>query len=301
MSSATVRLLSRAEIDTTQWDRCVAAAENGTIYARSWYLDCIAHHWSGIIIGEYEAVFPLPWNRKYGISYVYPPPFSQQLGLISADVQLETYLPDVLALAKKHFRFGEYLLNYRNNGGKDKNNFILHLVGHAEMKKNYSSALRYDLRKAESSKVNYQETKDPTELIALYRRLYGDKLANVTSDTYRSLKELCSKAAERGQLVIREMRTNEGALSGGLICMKDDRRLYLILSAVKEEGRRNKCNHLVTDRLIQEFAGTGLILDFEGSDIEGIAHFYKSFGAINQPYSFIKWNQLPWPISLLKR
>jgi hypothetical protein len=300
MSTDTVRLLSRAEIDTTQWDRCVAAAENGSIYARSWYLDSIAHHWSGIIVGEYQAVFPIPWNRKYGISYVFPPPFSQQLGLISADVQLEAYLPDVLGLTKKHFRFGEYLLNYRNNGGKDKNNFILPLFDHAEMQKNYASALRYDLKKAESSNLKYQESNDASELLALYRRLYGDRLPNVTSATYQSLMELCTKAAERGQLVIREMRTNEGALSGGLICLKDNRRLYLILSAVTDEGRRNKCNHLVTDLLIQEFAGSGLILDFEGSDLEGVAHFYKSFGAVNQPYSFIRWNNLPWPVKLLK-
>jgi len=44
-----------------------------------------------------------------------------------------------------------------------------------------------------------------------------------------------------------------------------------------------------------------LIFDFEGSDIKGIADFYKKFGTINQPYPFIKWNNLPAIVKFLKK
>jgi hypothetical protein len=43
-----------------------------------------------------------------------------------------------------------------------------------------------------------------------------------------------------------------------------------------------------------------MILDFEGSDHPGIAHFYENFGSINQPYFFYRHNRLPWPLRLLK-
>jgi hypothetical protein len=43
------------------------------------------------------------------------------------------------------------------------------------------------------------------------------------------------------------------------------------------------------------------MLDFEGSDIPGIADFYKGFGGLDEPYYFCKWNQLPWFYRIFKK
>ena len=45
---------------------------------------------------------------------------------------------------------------------------------------------------------------------------------------------------------------------------------------------------MIINELIKENAGKDILLDFEGSQIEGIARFYKGFGAINQPYYVLK-------------
>jgi hypothetical protein len=45
---------------------------------------------------------------------------------------------------------------------------------------------------------------------------------------------------------------------------------------------------LLIDELIRQNAEKKIILDFEGSQIEGIARFYKGFGAENQPYFMVK-------------
>jgi hypothetical protein len=50
-----------------------------------------------------------------------------------------------------------------------------------------------------------------------------------------------------------------------------------------------------------EYAGTNYILDFEGSDIEGIANFYQQFGSIPQPYYSLSYNHLPWLLRLVKK
>ena len=42
------------------------------------------------------------------------------------------------------------------------------------------------------------------------------------------------------------------------------------------------------------------IFDFEGSNIEGVARFYKGFGAVKKIYSTIKVNKLPYFIKWLK-
>jgi len=44
-----------------------------------------------------------------------------------------------------------------------------------------------------------------------------------------------------------------------------------------------------------------LTLDFEGSDVKGIAEFYQKMTNTNQTYPFIKFNNLPRAIKLLKK
>ena len=45
---------------------------------------------------------------------------------------------------------------------------------------------------------------------------------------------------------------------------------------------------LIINQLVKEYAEKNILLDFEGSQIEGIARFYKGFGAVNQPYYVLK-------------
>ena len=76
--------------------------------------------------------------------------------------------------------------------------------------------------------------------------------------------------------------------------------MYLIQPYVSKEGRIMKANHFLIDRLIHEFSGTTLILDFEGSDVVGISRFYKNFGGVDQPYFFMKYNELPYIVKRIK-
>ena len=54
------------------------------------------------------------------------------------------------------------------------------------------------------------------------------------------------------------------------------------------------------DSFIKDYGGKNLILDFEGSDAEPIAGFYKKFGAVLEPYTTLYVNKLPQPFKLLK-
>ena len=81
--SADIHYLKRAAIDTTKWDRCVQQAPNGWIYSLSFFLDGIGS-WDGLVMGDYEYIMPLPKKIKYGIPYIYVPPFTGQLGIIGA-------------------------------------------------------------------------------------------------------------------------------------------------------------------------------------------------------------------------
>src|SRR5919107_951083 len=76
-----IRYISRSEIDTLKWDRCIQQAANGLIYGYTVYLDNMAAHWDGLVLNDYEAVMPLTWNKKYGFYYIYQPFLSAALGV----------------------------------------------------------------------------------------------------------------------------------------------------------------------------------------------------------------------------
>ena len=64
-----IELVPYEQIDRKKWDTCIHFAVNGLPYAYTWYLDAVSEYWDGLVYGDYEAVMPLTWNKKHGISY----------------------------------------------------------------------------------------------------------------------------------------------------------------------------------------------------------------------------------------
>lgn len=58
---------------------------------------------------------------------------------------------------------------------------------------------------------------------------------------------------------------------------------------------------LLIDEFIKQYASRNMILDFEGSNIEGVARFYAGFGAKPFNYPALKINKLFYPLRLIKR
>jgi hypothetical protein len=134
--------------------------------------------------------------------------------------------------------------------------------------------------------------------VNLNYRLIGSKISSVKRFHYDAVIALAGTAPDH--VISREVWKGED-LQASCVCFTDKKRIYFILSTVTETGKSNQANHFLIDQLIREFAGQPLILDLEGSDIPGVADFYSGFGAINQPYYFLKWNNLPWPLKLFKK
>jgi hypothetical protein len=58
---------------------------------------------------------------------------------------------------------------------------------------------------------------------------------------------------------------------------------------------------LLIDTYIGQNAGKEMTLDFEGSNIPGIARFYKGFGALPQTYYSLHQNRLPKLLQIFKK
>src|SRR5688572_1485429 len=108
------------EIDRGRWDECIRKSYNGIIYGYSWYLDMVNPAWEALIEGEYETVMPLTPGKKMGISYLYPPFFTQQLGVFSVKKVTAETVMNFLRAVPAQYSYWEINLNTFNNvAGKE--------------------------------------------------------------------------------------------------------------------------------------------------------------------------------------
>ena len=103
------------------------------------------------------------------------------------------------------------------------------------------------------------------------------------------------------RVLIRKVVDKKGLIMSIVLMLKDQNRLYNLLPCVSEEGKKTSSNYFLYHSIIEEFSGQMQTLDLEGSDVKGIAEFYQKMTNRNQPYPFIKFNNLPRVIKLLKK
>jgi len=303
-STAAIRYLRRGEIDIRRWDDCMLNAASPLIYGRAFYLDELAAgQWDALVLDDYLAVMPLPWRSKYGIRYLYQPAFTQQTGIFSAQPTPPSLVEAFLRQLDLRFRFAEIFLNYTNASSSliPRTNFILPLdAPYEQLAGQYKKDLIRNLKLAQRSPFNYIKDFDLHIALGDFRREYTASLPAIKEDEYSRFETLCLFLRQQEQLLTRAVLDERQQPLCSAVFLRDNRRFYLLHSTTLPAGRTTEANHFLLDQFIREWAGSPMILDFEGSDHPGIAHFYANFGAIDQPYFFYRRNRLPWPIRWLK-
>lgn len=301
MLQGKLQYLHRHQIDTAKWDQCINNATNSLLYAHAFYLDYMAGEWDALVLGDYEAVMPLTWRKKFGIYYLYQPAFTQQLGIFTGAALNEELVNYFLRTLPSHFRFAEIFLNYAHpkQALPQRTNFVLPLnVPYKQLQAQYKHVLIKNLKRASRYNLLYSDEVDHRIVLAGHKELYGSRTPHVTDEDYSQFSALCSFLFKEN-LVVRAIKEDNQLLSAALL-LHHKNRLYLLASVTWPEGRSREANRFLLDRVINEFAASDTVLDFEGSDLPGVALFFNNFGGVNEPYFFYRYNNLPWPISLLK-
>ncbi len=275
--------LKKKEIDLEKYDACVGKAHNSRIYAYSWYLDCVADHWDVLVLGDYEAVMPLPWRSKFFIKYIYPPCWTQQLGVFGSEFISEELMQDFIKAIPNKFKKVTLQYNSRNpilKGASVRRNYILKLDRTlSEMHKGFNKNRKRFLKK--ESEALFEKKVLPEEFLRFYK-IHGHS-AVFSKNHWRALQKLLNS----GQQCVHIWGMREkGMLSAAMVWVKDDKRLTYLLPCVTSSAKKKGMPSFLVFELIRAHANTDLCLDFEGSMIPGVARFYKSFGAQKELYSF---------------
>jgi hypothetical protein len=286
-----IKHLVRKQIDTAQWDKVIEQSNATLPYAFSWYLDVVAPGWEALVSDDYKTVLPLPTGKKLGLKYIYQPFHCQQLGLYG-QVDEEIILLFLKAI-KSSAPYIDYNFNYSNKiMGVDivmKNNYVLALEGGAEMlNKGFSENLVRNIKKAAKAKITTSEWGFPA-FLQFYLSNNTAK-EGLKAKHEQALQRLWWELNNRGMAKIYCSNSIAGQpLAAAFIIIYRDRIINIINTSTME-GKQQGGMHLLLSTIIKQNAGKNLVFDFEGSSLQGIARFYQSFGAENQPYPYLKAN-----------
>ena len=302
-----VRYLSHTEIDKTKWDACIDESTNTIIYAYSWYLDIVCTGWGALVQGDYKLVMPITGNKKYGIHYIYPPYFAQQLGVFSKEKINKETVENFLNAIPACYRFIEINLNTQNTfdlpAFRLKKNTNLDLSLHKPydlLQKEFSADTKRNIKKATKYAIRLQKNIPPSSIIKLFRENTGKKINNLKEKNYKTLSALVGICAQKGCAETQGVFTKENKLCAGVIWLTKNNRTIFLFSATNKEAKRNGAMFFIINTFIKEHAEKNNILDFEGSNLPGLARFYKGFGSNESVYLHVKKNNLPKLIRWIK-
>ena len=191
----------RDEIDIAKWDECINKASNGLIYAYSIYLDTMSKNWDALVFGNYEAVMPLTWNKKYGFHYLYQPAFTAALGVFGKKLN-EQLIEDFIKAIPGKFKLIEILLNSSNTTNTAielRSNYYLALdQSYNEITDAYRENHSRNIKKAFQTGCSVKKNIPVEDVIGIN----SEQMKNTGSlkeSNYTNFKKIFSQLKERNQ------------------------------------------------------------------------------------------------------
>ncbi|MDQ3047423.1 MAG: GNAT family N-acetyltransferase [Bacteroidota bacterium] len=293
-----IKHLEQKEIDRIKWDKCMSESPNACMFAYTWYLDIVCEGWAGLVLNDYEAVFPIARKSKFKISYIFQPFFTRYFGVFSheknpADVK------EFLAAIPPEYKYMEFCLHESNELTdsdfqiRERKYQSLDLSPSLqEIQSSYSDNTKRSIKKALKAGFILQNSARPEVIVNLFRENKGAELEEFKPGDYQTLARLMKEFSKQENAETFCVRDQENNVCAAAFFMKNKDRFVYLKSGQSEAGRASGAMHLLVDGMIRKHAGTNKILDFGGSSVETVARFYKSFGAKDCVYLQVKKDRL---------
>ena len=287
-------------------------ANNGLIYGYSFYLDTMAKNWDALVLNDYEAVMPLTWNKKYGIHYLYQPPFTACLGIFARRalwgkmITAETATEFLQTIPAK-FKYWDIYFNPGNLFKQiafnlyERMNYVLDLnAEYDSLYKAYRDNVKRNIKKSEQFHLSIHKDIALAEVIKLAKE-QSINFSSIAADDFNRFGKLFQVLYSKQKATTYGVYTKEKQLIASAVFFYSHNRAYYIMVGNHPNGKTLGASHALINAFIKDHAGQKILLDFEGSDIPSLAFFYSSFGAVEEKYSSIKLNNLPTALKWLKK
>jgi hypothetical protein len=282
-----IAFLEHKQIDPIKWNAAVERSQAATIFAYYEWLTATNSTWCALVEGDYEAIMPLPYRVKWGLYYIYTPHFLSRLGLFAPPDSPPHLLNAFFEAIPKRFCQIDLILNTHN--------FIpvnietLRLCSHqlllnqpySIIYQQYSNNHKRNLKKAAQENLQYHESGNVAEIIALFKQNRGqDKAVCFAENDYANLKQLTDIALKMNLLDVITVTNETGQLLCGALFLKDRQRTWFWFSGRNSHATATSAMFFLLDEYIKRRENQPVTLDFNGSMNENIARFYRGFGGV---------------------
>jgi hypothetical protein len=302
-----IKYIPHKEINKQAWDNCVENAVNQIIYVYSWFLDVVSPNWDALVLGNYEAIMPLPQQKRFTLSYLAQPLFTQQLGVFYSELAHMNVTNDFLNAIPEKFKLIELNLNTynipANNLFQNKLNITCHLELNKpfiDIEKNYSAQIIRNIKKANKSNLAIDSEIKPQIIIDLFKNNRGKTIRKLKNKSYELLNTLCKSLENKQAITYLGVKNKLGIYIAGAIFIKYNDIAIFLFSGANAEAKTCGAMSLLINDFIKNNANSKYLLDFEGSNDLNLTRFYMGFGSKQVNYYAIKKNNLPRIIRWVK-
>jgi hypothetical protein len=297
-----LKFLPHSQINKVLWDQAMKNSSNGLAYASTWYLDAVTNdNWDALVSDDYSWMMPLPIKQKASVKYLPTPLFIQQLGIFGPGPFTPELTDHFLKHIAANIKLVEYQLNAENKVPasdifevKLRLNHVLSLPEDRSLLiKSYSENTVRNIKKAEKAHVRFGNA-SIRQMIKLFQDHKEHELENWKTENYNVLDKLYNACMLRqfGQSI--GVYNAQGDLIAGAFITEWKNRATFVFSCNSPEGKESGALPALIHYYLTNAPEKINLFDFEGSDQEGLARFYKSFGSIESNYVHLKLNRLPF-------
>ena len=288
-----LRKIKRKDLDVDKYSKALNDALNYRIYAEHWYLDVLTNEkWECLVFGDYEVIMPIPLQFKFGFKFVLQPIYCQQLGVFYekeiSDELFKEFERKLHSYRVRAYHFNEENTERYNPEGEKKVNYVLDLNRpYEEIYNSYRKDRKKNLAKSSILNFTFNKSEDFHYLFK-----FIDKEYNHLYKFIKGKETLFNVLDEKGHLLSYSISMNQ-EMSNIRIFVCSKNRIILIGSARNKSNKsKSEFSSYLLDSVVQEFAETTKLIDFEGSNVTGIADFNRSFGASKVIYK--KFSNFNW-------
>jgi hypothetical protein len=291
-------IISNVQLDKQRWDQLVLAAQpEGFFFMLSWYLDAVAPAWEGYVLGDYEGIYPIVPQQKFGVSYTHMPFLTRTFVPIGFNEQQVAVLVKYLAQRFSYLQLAGVLLDspyeqqIRRYQVLDLTTFSL-----SQCSENH----RRQYKKAAQQGFELETTVNATGLIALFRAVKGAEFTHLKDTDYATLARLMEEANRRGAL--RQFSLIEkGNLVGAAAYLEVNGQALYLKGAITPEAMKVGGMVYLHMEAMKALMPTCSQLDFGGSNAKGLGDFNRKFGARDVEYLLLIKNSLAKPLAWLAK
>jgi len=293
------RVVSIAETQAASaYDRFVAESPQGSVFCTSWWLDAVAPgSWRVHEVEEKERIIAA-WPtvaRTTGLGVLHAgAPLTPFLGPLfppgegarrrSREIRLiESLLERIGTYAHLEARCNpafDYWTPLRWHGFEQTTHYTWRLTDLSDLDAvfaGFRENIRGHVRAAEKNGITVEEA-ELEDLLAVHRRRFAREPQGIA--------RIDAAARERAARTVLVARDVDGTVRAAGYFVHDERYTTYLLAATDAELRG--AASLVLWEAIRRAAQRGTAFDFEGSMLEHVEPFVRSFGGVPTPYSIVR-------------